>query len=68
MDARGRRYVLHVGARPIALAADQRRVVAADAVGTLIRLDARSRRAAGPPIVLGGAPIDVALAATRLGG
>ena len=31
LDSRGRRRVLHVGARPLALAADERRVVAADA-------------------------------------
>ncbi len=56
-----RRRVLHVGARPIALAADAEHVVAVDANGTLIRLDARARRAAGPPVALGGAPVDVAL-------
>ena len=41
----GRRQVLHVGARPVALAADARRVVAADAAGALVRL----RRALAPP-------------------
>ena len=46
----GRRQVLHVGARPVALAADERRVVAADAAGALIRLDARSRRPEGPAV------------------
>jgi DNA-binding beta-propeller fold protein YncE len=60
-DARGRRQVLHVGVRPIALAGDARRVVVLDSVGTLIRLDARTGRQVGPPVTLGGTPVDVAL-------
>jgi streptogramin lyase len=59
------RRSFHAGARPIALAADARHVVAADAAGTLIRFDARSRDPVGPPVLLGGAPIDVALAGDR---
>jgi DNA-binding beta-propeller fold protein YncE len=61
LDAHGRRHILHVGARPIALAADERHVVAVNAGGTLIRLAARTRRADDPPVALGGAPVDVAL-------
>ena len=53
--------VLHVGVRPIALAGQEQRVVVLDAVGALYRLDATTRRQAGPPIDLGGAPVDVAL-------
>ena len=60
-----RRRSLPAGARPIAMAADGRHVVVADAAGTLIRLDARSRDPVGPPVLLGGAPIDVALAGDR---
>ncbi|MDA0168024.1 hypothetical protein OJ998_02915 [Solirubrobacter taibaiensis] len=53
---------LRVGSRPLALAADDRRVVAVDAgTGTLVRLSAARRRVVGPPIPLGGAPVDVAL-------
>lgn len=61
-DTRGATRVLHVGSRPLALAADGPRVVAADTgAGTLIRLSATTRRVAAPPIRLGGAPVDVAL-------
>jgi DNA-binding beta-propeller fold protein YncE len=60
-----RRRAIRAGARPIAMAADGRHVVAADAAGTLIRLDARSQDPVGPPVLLGGAPIDVALAGDR---
>lgn len=56
---------LHAGARPVAMAADGRHVIVADAAGALIRLDARSRSPVGPPVLLGGAPIDVALAGDR---
>lgn len=60
--SRGATRVLHVGSRPLALAADGRWVVAADTgAGTLVRLSATTRRVAGPPIRLGGAPVDVAL-------
>ncbi|MDA0137200.1 Vgb family protein [Solirubrobacter deserti] len=59
---RGPWRTLHVGSRPLALAADERRVVAVDAsTGTLVRLSAARRRVEGPPIALGGAPVDVAL-------
>jgi DNA-binding beta-propeller fold protein YncE len=54
---------LRVGARPLALAADERRVVAVDAgLGTLVTIDADERRVSGAPIMLGGTPVDVALA------
>jgi streptogramin lyase len=62
LDRRGRSEVLRVGARPIALAGDARRVVVLDAVGALVRLDATTRREEGPPVQLGGQPVDVALA------
>ena len=66
LDAGGRRRVLHIGARPLALAGDERRVVAADAgAGALLRLWADTGRAAGPPVRLGGTPVDVALAGDR---
>ena len=65
IDADGRRQVLHVGVRPIALAADERRVVAADAAGAIIRLSARSRRPEGPAVPVGGAPSDIALSGDR---
>ena len=58
--------VLPVGARPVALAADARHVVAADAgAGALVRLSAPGRRALGEPIRLGGTPADVALRGTE---
>ena len=54
---------LQVGRSPVALAADERRVVAADArAGTLAIIDARNRSIARPPVHVGGAPVDVALA------
>jgi DNA-binding beta-propeller fold protein YncE len=62
LDPDGHRRILHVGARPIALAADSRRVVVLEAGGTLTRRSARTRRADGPPVTLGGTPVDVALA------
>jgi hypothetical protein len=65
LDPDGHRRVLRVGAHPIALAADARRVVVLEAGGTLVRLSARTRRADGPPIMLGGTPVDVALAGDR---
>jgi hypothetical protein len=61
LSADGRREVLRVGVRPIALAGDAKRVVVLDAAGALIRLDATTRREAGPPVQLGGRPVDVAL-------
>ena len=64
-DPDGRRQVLHVGARPVALAADERRVVAADAAGAIIRLSTRSRRPEGPAVPVGGAPSDIALDGDR---
>jgi streptogramin lyase len=60
-----RQRSLRAGARPVAMATDGRHVVAADAAGTLLRFDARSRAPAGPPVLLGGAPVDVALAGDR---
>jgi DNA-binding beta-propeller fold protein YncE len=62
---RGDRRSLRVGARLVALAADGRRVVAADASGSVIHLDARARRAAGGPISVGGTPSDIALSGDR---
>ena len=54
---------LPAGQSPVALAADARRVVAVDdRGGTLTAFDARTRAAAGSPVQLGGAPVDVALA------
>jgi DNA-binding beta-propeller fold protein YncE len=52
---------LHVGGRPVALAADARSVFVAGADGAVTRLDARRRRIAGS-VRLGGTPIAVALA------
>jgi YVTN family beta-propeller protein len=53
---------LGVGARPIAVAADDRWVVVANSGdGTLARIDARRRRLAGPALPTGGTPVDVAL-------
>lgn len=65
IGADGRRRALHVGARPVALAADERRVVAADAGGAIIRLDARTARLDGPAVPVGGAPSDIALQGDR---
>ncbi len=65
LDPNGRRRVLRVGARPVALDADGDHVVAADAAGSLIRMSARTRRADGPAVPLGGAPVDVALTGDR---
>ena len=59
----GTARVLRSGTRPVALAAAGDRVVAADAGGTLVVFDARTRRRHGPPIKLGGLPVAVALAA-----
>lgn len=57
-----RTRMLHVGARPIAVAADERWVVVANSGdGTIARIDARSRRLAGAPVRVGGTPVDVAL-------
>ena len=54
---------LPAGQSPVALAADARRVVAVDdRSGTLTTFDARARAAAGSPVQIGGAPVDVALA------
>jgi streptogramin lyase len=53
---------LPVGANPVALAADDRWVVAAVAgSGTIARIDARARRLAGPPLRVGGQPVAVAV-------
>lgn len=61
LDGRRSPLVLRVGLRPIALAGHEQRVVVLDAAGSLFRLDATTRRQLGPPIDLGGAPVDVAL-------
>ncbi len=61
IDPRPRVRIVTGGTHLVALAGDARRVVAADAGGTLVRIDARARRLAGPPIVLGGMPVAVAL-------
>jgi DNA-binding beta-propeller fold protein YncE len=54
--------VLGVGRGPVALAAEGRWVVAADAAaGTLARIDARERQLAGPAVPTGAAPVAVAL-------
>jgi DNA-binding beta-propeller fold protein YncE len=54
---------LRVGGRPVALAADERRVVVVDAgTGSLAWIDARTRRIAGYGLRVGGAPVDAALA------
>jgi len=54
---------LPVGANPVALASDDRWVVAVAAgTGTITRIDARGRRLAGPPLRIGGVPVDVAVA------
>ena len=54
---------LPAGVSPVALAADDRRVVAVDdRGGTLTTFDARTRSAAGSPVRVGGALVDVALA------
>jgi DNA-binding beta-propeller fold protein YncE len=51
-----------VGANPVALASDDRWVVAAAAgSGTIARIDARTRRLAGPPLRVGGVPVAVAV-------
>jgi DNA-binding beta-propeller fold protein YncE len=53
---------LPAGVSPVALAADDRRVVAVDERGgTLTTFDVRGRRAAGSPVRIGGALVDVAL-------
>ena len=52
---------LRVGARPLALAADERRVVAVDAGAGRSCGCPRPAGGAGRPIPLGGAPVDVAL-------
>jgi DNA-binding beta-propeller fold protein YncE len=53
---------LRVGGDPVDLAADGRWVVAAGAGdGTVTRIDARSRRAAGAPVDVGGVPVAVAV-------
>jgi DNA-binding beta-propeller fold protein YncE len=52
-----------VGSRPVALDADERRVVVATAGdGGLTVIDARTRRPAGDPVRVGGSPVAVALA------
>ncbi|MDA0161741.1 hypothetical protein OM076_15820 [Solirubrobacter ginsenosidimutans] len=61
LEPSGRRHVLRVGARPIALAGDGRRLVALDAAGTLVRIDPDTKRPQGAAIDLGGEPVDVAL-------
>ncbi len=54
---------LPAGVSPVALAADERRVVAVDdRGGTLTTFDARRRAAVGSPVRVGGALVDVALA------
>ena len=54
---------LPAGSRPVAIDADERRVVVVSADdASLTRFDARARRAAGPPIHVGGLPVAVALA------
>jgi DNA-binding beta-propeller fold protein YncE len=54
---------LPAGVSPVALAADERRVVAADdRGGTLTTFDARTRAVTGSPVRVGGALVDVALA------
>ena len=58
----GSRHELTAGAQLVALAADSGRVVALDAAaGTLTTIDARTRELSGPPIHVGGVPVDVAL-------
>ena len=58
----GSRRSIQAGAQIVALAADSRRVVALDAAaGTLTTIDASTRRPDGPPVRLGGVPVDVAL-------
>jgi YVTN family beta-propeller protein len=58
----GSEQSLGVGARPIALAGDRRWVAVANAGdGTLARIDAGARRLAGPPVRVGGTPVDVAV-------
>jgi YVTN family beta-propeller protein len=55
-------HMLHVGARPIAVAADDRWVVVANSGdGTIARIDARRRRLAGASLRVGGTPVDVAV-------
>jgi DNA-binding beta-propeller fold protein YncE len=61
LEPGGRRHVLRIGARPIALAGDGRRLIALDAAGTLVRIDPAAKRPQGAPIDLGGEPVDVAL-------
>jgi hypothetical protein len=56
-------HELRVGANPVALAADERWVaVAVAGSGTLVRIDARTRRPVGAPLRIAGVPVDVALA------
>jgi DNA-binding beta-propeller fold protein YncE len=58
----GGRERLRAGTRVVALAADDRRVVALDAGrGALATIDARTRALSGPAIPVGGVPVDVAL-------
>jgi DNA-binding beta-propeller fold protein YncE len=53
---------LAVGVNPVALASDDRWVIAANAgSGTIARIDARTRRLAGPPLRVGGVPVAVAV-------
>jgi hypothetical protein len=60
--ARQASHALAVGENPVALAADDRWVVAAVAGnGTIARIDARTRRLAGPPLRVGGVPMAVAV-------
>ena len=70
-SADGRVYVvepgttrpLPAGRSPVALAADERRVVAVDdRGGTLTTFDPSRRATVGSPVHIGGAPVDVALA------
>ena len=54
--------VLAAGARPIALASNERWVVVANSGdGTIARIDAARRRIAGAPLRVGGTPVDIAL-------